>query len=197
MGRQCIGAKVNHKLVPLSQPLRNGDQIEVPDRRKKQQPKEDWMSYVVTAKAKQKIDQALREQKKKLAVVGRETVQRILRGWGARMDDQNIGTLAEHFRATSATDLFWQIARGRHDLTALGQPTVKNGRLVLPRVKPKEDERTLEEVVGEMRGRTEQHPEHRRRPAQDRIRAAPAATRFPGDDVFGLSPRPRASAFAA
>ncbi|MBK8614380.1 MAG: bifunctional (p)ppGpp synthetase/guanosine-3',5'-bis(diphosphate) 3'-pyrophosphohydrolase [Flavobacteriales bacterium] len=185
VGRQCIGAKVNHKLVPLSQPLRNGDQIEIITS-KKQQPKEDWMSYVVTAKAKQKIKQALREQKKKLAVVGRETVQRILRGWGARMDDQNIGTLAEHFRATSATDLFWQIARGRHDLTALGQPTVKNGRLVLPRVKPKEDERTLEEVVGEMRGQTNSTLSIGDDLHKIEYKLSPCCNPIPGDDVFGF-----------
>ncbi len=185
VGRQCIGAKVNHKLVPLSQPLRNGDQIEIITS-KKQQPKEDWMSYVVTAKAKQKIKQALREQKKKLAVVGRETVQRILRGWGAKLDDQNIGTLAEHFRATSATDLFWQIARGRHDLAALGQPTVKNGRLLLPRVKPKEDERTLEEVVGEMRGQTNSTLSIGDDLHKIEYKLSPCCNPIPGDDVFGF-----------
>jgi guanosine-3',5'-bis(diphosphate) 3'-pyrophosphohydrolase len=185
VGRQCIGAKVNHKLVPLSQPLRNGDQIEVITS-KKQQPKEDWMTYVVTARAKQRIKQALRDQKKKLAVVGRETVQRILRGWGAKLDDQNIGTLVEHFRATSITDLFWQIARGRHDLAAMRQPTVKNGRLVMPRVKPKEDERTLEEVVGEMRGQTNSTLSIGDDLHKIEYKLSPCCNPIPGDDVFGF-----------
>ena len=46
-----------------------------------QQPKEDWLGYVKTAKARHKIKQSLRELKKKLAVVGREQLQRMLRKW--------------------------------------------------------------------------------------------------------------------
>ncbi|MBP9923669.1 MAG: bifunctional (p)ppGpp synthetase/guanosine-3',5'-bis(diphosphate) 3'-pyrophosphohydrolase, partial [Bacteroidia bacterium] len=53
LGSKCIGAKVNHKLVPLSHKLRSGDQAEILTSNK-QTPKEDWLSYVVTAKAKSK-----------------------------------------------------------------------------------------------------------------------------------------------
>ena len=151
LGRQCIGAKVNHKLVPLSQPLRSGDQIDIITS-KKQQPKEDWLNYVVTAKARHKIKHALRDQKKKLAVVGREAVQRALRGWGARFDTENIVALRDHFNCTTSNDLFWQVARGRHDLHALKNPPVKNGRLALPKAEPGKDERTLEEVIKDIRG---------------------------------------------
>jgi GTP pyrophosphokinase len=151
IGRQCIGAKVNHKLVPLSQPLRSGDQVEIITSRK-QQPKADWLGYVATAKARHGIKQALREQKQKLAVVGRETVQRHLRGWGAKVDQGNVKVLMEHLGASSPTDLFYQVARGRQDLDQLSAPTVKGGRLVLPRHKPRADERPLEEVVAEIRG---------------------------------------------
>ena len=65
--------------------MRSGDQIEIITS-KKQQPKEDWLTFVVTAKARHKIKQALRDQKRKLAVVGREAVQRQLRTWGAKVD---------------------------------------------------------------------------------------------------------------
>ena len=63
VGSKCIGAKVNHKLVPLSHKLRSGDQVEILTSNK-QTPKEDWLSYVVTAKAKSKIKTALKEEKK-------------------------------------------------------------------------------------------------------------------------------------
>ncbi|MCE3258681.1 MAG: bifunctional (p)ppGpp synthetase/guanosine-3,5-bis(diphosphate) 3-pyrophosphohydrolase, partial [Bacteroidetes bacterium] len=54
VGEHCIGAKVNHKLVPLSYELKSGDQVEILTSNK-QTPKEDWLNYVITAKAKSKI----------------------------------------------------------------------------------------------------------------------------------------------
>ncbi len=185
VGRQCIGAKVNHVLVPLSQPLRNGDQIEIITS-KKQQPKEDWLNYVVTAKARHKIKQALREQKKKLAVVGREAVQRALRGWGARVDAQNMVALRDHFHASSANDLFWQIARGRNDLTSLKDPVVKNGRLVLPKVERPKDERTLEEVITEIRGTAGGALTIGDELTRIDYKLSPCCNPIAGDDVFGF-----------
>lgn len=152
LGRQCIGAKVNHKLVPLSQPLKSGDQIEVITSRK-QLPKEEWLNYVVTAKARHRIKQSLRDQKRKLAVVGREAVQRSLRQWGARVNEKSISNLVEHLGAASPTDLYYKVARGMIDLEKITAPALKNGRLNLPKRKPAEDERSLEEVVAAFRGK--------------------------------------------
>ncbi len=151
IGKQCIGAKVNHKLVPLSQPLRNGDQIEVITS-KKQQPKPEWLTFVVTAKAKHKIKQALRDQKKKLAVVGREAVQRQLRTWGAKVDSTNVNALVEYYHSGSPMDLYYQVARGKHVLEELNEKTIKSGRLTLPKAHRPEEEQTLEEVVASIRG---------------------------------------------
>ena len=66
IGASCIGAKVNHKLVPLSHKLQNGDQVEIITSGK-QSPKEDWLGFVVTAKAKSKIKSSLKEEKRKIA----------------------------------------------------------------------------------------------------------------------------------
>ena len=151
IGRHCIGAKVNHKLVPLSQPLRSGDQIEVITS-KKQLPKEDWLNYVVTAKARHKIKQSLREQKRKIAGVGREAVQVQLRKWGAKVNNANVAALVDHFRCTSAMDLYYRIARGKHSLDSLTEKQVRNGRLLLPKPKHNSEEQTLEEVVAGIRG---------------------------------------------
>ena len=54
VGSKCIGAKVNHKLVPIGQKLRSGDQIEIITSAK-QKPSQEWLKLVVTSKAKQKI----------------------------------------------------------------------------------------------------------------------------------------------
>lgn len=186
IGRQCIGAKVNHKLVPLSQVLRNGDQVEVITSRK-QQPKEEWLTYVVTATARHKIKQALREQKRKLAVVGRETVQAKLRAWGAKVDTQNVAVLQDHFGSTSPSDLHWQVARGRFDLDKLAAPKVRSGRLVLPKRKIEPEERSLEEVVKEIRGGGKDSTFT----IGDDIRQiayklSSCCNPIPGDDVFGF-----------
>ncbi len=64
IGSKCIGAKVNHKLVPISHKLRSGDQIEIITSNK-QKPSEDWLGFVVTAKARSKIKDALKEKNEK------------------------------------------------------------------------------------------------------------------------------------
>ncbi|MCB9170809.1 MAG: bifunctional (p)ppGpp synthetase/guanosine-3',5'-bis(diphosphate) 3'-pyrophosphohydrolase [Flavobacteriales bacterium] len=185
IGRQCIGAKVNHKLVPLSHKLRSGDQIEIITSRK-QQPKEDWLTYVATAKARHKIKQALREQKKKLSVVGRDVVMRKLREWGAKADEHNIQALVDHFHSTSTTDLFYRIARGRHDLDQLVAPPVKNGRLALPRPRRRKDERSLEEVVAEIRGQDSGSLVIGDDLQKLEYKLSPCCNPIPGDDVFGF-----------
>jgi GTP pyrophosphokinase len=66
VGMSCIGAKVNNKLVPLSHTLKSGDQIEILSSNK-QKPKDDWLNFVVTAKARSKIKSALKEEKRAIA----------------------------------------------------------------------------------------------------------------------------------
>ena len=63
MGYHCIAAKVNHKLVPLSQKLQSGDQVEILTS-KSQTPKDEWLNFVTTAKARTKLLAALRKDKK-------------------------------------------------------------------------------------------------------------------------------------
>ncbi len=185
IGRHCIGAKVNHKLVPLSQPLRNGDQVEIITSRK-QQPKAEWLNYVMTARARHKIKQALREQKRKLAIVGREAVQRKLRSWGAKVNSENINILADHLLASSPTDLYWRIARDPKDLEGMAAPVVKNGRLVLPKgVRPKE-ERRLEEIVADIRGTQGGTLTIGDELQSMEYKLSPCCHPIPGDDVFGF-----------
>jgi GTP pyrophosphokinase len=63
VGDHCIGAKVNHKLVPLSHRLSSGDQVEILTSRS-QLPKREWLQFVTTSKAKTKIESFLKKQKK-------------------------------------------------------------------------------------------------------------------------------------
>src|SRR6187399_1593246 len=71
IGAKCIGAKVNQKLVPINHVLKNGDQIEILTSAK-QKPNEDWLRFVVSPKAKSKIKEFLKEDKKAVAETGKE-----------------------------------------------------------------------------------------------------------------------------
>jgi GTP pyrophosphokinase len=118
IGSKCIGAKVNHKLVPISHKLRSGDQIEIITSNK-QKPSEDWLSSVVTAKAKNSIKDALREEKKAVAEEGKYTLQRKLEGIGAAYIPYNIDQLVNYYKLNSQLDLHYNIATKKNDLKEL------------------------------------------------------------------------------
>ena len=118
IGSKCIGAKVNHKLVPIGPKLRSGDQIEIITSNK-QQPTEDWLQNVVTAKAKNSIKDALREEKKHISEEGKYTLQRKLEGIGAVYNSYNIDQVMYYYKLTSHLDLLFKIATKNLDLKEL------------------------------------------------------------------------------
>jgi guanosine-3',5'-bis(diphosphate) 3'-pyrophosphohydrolase len=118
VGAKCIGAKVNHKLVPLSYKLQNGDQVEVITSGK-QAPKEDWLNFVVTAKAKAKIKSSLKEEKRKIAEDGKEILERKLKSLKITYNTDNILKLSYYFKLGSTQDVFYNVAKGLIDLKDL------------------------------------------------------------------------------
>lgn len=118
VGASCIGAKVNHKLVPLSYKLQNGDQVEIITS-SKQVPKEDWLSFVVTAKAKAKIKSALKEERRKIAEDGKEILERKMKSLKITYNSENLQKLSYYFKLTSTQDLFFNVAKGIIDMKDL------------------------------------------------------------------------------
>ncbi|HXI00527.1 MAG TPA: bifunctional (p)ppGpp synthetase/guanosine-3',5'-bis(diphosphate) 3'-pyrophosphohydrolase [Sphingobacteriaceae bacterium] len=118
LGASCIGAKVNHKLVPLSYKLLNGDQVEIITS-SKQTPKEDWLSFVVTAKAKSRIKSSLKEEKRKIAEDGKEILERKLKSLKITYNSDNIHKLTYFLKLASSQDLFVSVAKGTVDLKDL------------------------------------------------------------------------------
>jgi GTP pyrophosphokinase len=118
VGASCIGAKVNHKLVPLNHKLQNGDQVEIITS-SKQSPKEDWLNIVVTAKAKAKIKSALKEEKRKIAEDGKEILERKLKSLKITYNSENIHKLSYYFKLPSTQDLFFNVAKGIIDMKDL------------------------------------------------------------------------------
>src|SRR5690606_30280075 len=118
LGASCIGAKVNHRLVPLSHKLQNGDQVEIITSGK-QTPKEDWLSFVTTAKAKSKIKSALKEEKRRIAEDGKEILERKLKSLKITYNTDNINKIANYFRYPTSQDLFFHVAKGDIDIKNL------------------------------------------------------------------------------
>ena len=135
IGTKCIGAKVNHKLVPIGHKLRSGDQIEIITSNK-QKPSEDWLNLVVTAKAKNKIKDSLREEKRKIAEDGKYILQRKLEAKGAAYNHHNIEELVHYYKLTSSLDLHYRIATKSIDLKELSSFYVLGDKIEIPKPKP-------------------------------------------------------------
>lgn len=133
VGSQCIGAKINHKLVPLGHKLRSGDQVEIITS-SKQKPSEDWLNLVVTAKAKSKIKDSLKEEKRKIADEGKYLVQRKLENFGAAYNQHNVDVLTAFYKLASPLDLYYQISIKTIDLKELKDFQLLGDRLEPPKV---------------------------------------------------------------
>ncbi|MGV3767069.1 MAG: RelA/SpoT family protein [Chitinophagaceae bacterium] len=187
IGSKCIGAKVNHKLVPLSHKLRSGDQVEIITSNK-QRPNEDWLNIVVTAKAKTKIKDALKEEKRKIAEEGKYTVQRKLEGMGAAYNQHNIDILISFYKQASSLDFFYQVSIKSIDLKELKEFQVLGDKL-----EPPKPPKPVTENKPEL---TEHAPNINRKDTEliifgessDRIvyNLANCCKPIPGDDVFGF-----------
>ncbi len=129
VGAKCIGAKVNHKLVPLSYILNSGDQIEIITSNK-QKPKEDWLNYVVTGKARSKIKAALKEEKKKVAEVGKEILARKLNSYKADFTDENIIEILKIYNYKNHSDFFVKVSEDKIDLSKIKPYVQKGGKIV-------------------------------------------------------------------
>ena len=132
IGVKTIGAKVNHKLVPISHKLQSGDQVEIITSNK-QKASEDWLGFVVTSKAKGRIRDALKEDKRKIADEGKYMLQRKLEGMGASLSQHNLDELMQWYKIGSSLDLLYQIAVKTIDLKDLRSFKVSGDKIEAPK----------------------------------------------------------------
>ena len=111
IGLNCLGVKVNGKLMPLSHVLKSGDQVEVITS-KKQTPKRDWLNFVVTARAKSKIKTSLKEEKKKIGKEGKEKLERKLKQLKIKYNKSVEDELIRYFKIGDSLELFFRIGTG-------------------------------------------------------------------------------------
>ncbi|MEO8109301.1 MAG: bifunctional (p)ppGpp synthetase/guanosine-3',5'-bis(diphosphate) 3'-pyrophosphohydrolase [Ginsengibacter sp.] len=184
VGEKCIGAKVNHKLVPLGHKLRSGDQVEIITSGK-QKPSREWLKFVVTTKAKTKIKDSLKEEKRTIAEEGKNILQRKLDHIGAGMNQTNLDELTAYYKLPSSLDLLYEISIKKIDLHELKEFTVLGDKIHPPKaVKP---------VIEE---KQESEHKHAKKDTEliifgessDKIMytLANCCKPIPGDDVFGF-----------
>ena len=111
LGDTCIGAKVDKKLSPINHVLKNGQQVEIITSMK-QMPKEEWLGYVVTTRAKSNIKLAVRSEKKKYAKSGKEMLGQWFTQLGLNFSNDNIKKFLAANNFSSIVDLYYSVSHG-------------------------------------------------------------------------------------
>ncbi len=188
VGAKCIGAKVNQRLVPISHKLKNGDQVEILTSNK-QKPTEDWLNNVMTSRAKAKIKDALREEKKSAIVDGREIVQRKLKQMKMEFNSENVEKLRAFFELKTANEFYYRIGKGIIDATLIKsfKEFKENLKLSNRGIQDKvKDESTFIKEIKSLKG-----PDHDQLLVGEDMDVvdyilAKCCNPIPGDDVFGF-----------
>ena len=189
VGSRCIGAKVNHKLVPISYKLKSGDQIEIITSAK-QKLNQEWLNFVVTGKAKTKIKDTLKEEKRAVAEDGKYILHRKLEGMNAVMNQTNLEELATFYKLNSSLDLLYEIAIKKIDLKELKEFTVHGDKLIPPKpVKIVEEKFDKQEFTDKKTSGNKKEAEliiFGESSDQIMYTLANCCKPIPGDDVFGF-----------
>ena len=110
IGYRCIGAKVNYKLVPMSQVLKSGDQVEILTS-DKQSPKYEWLNYVVTAKAKSCIKDTFKKERKEIMSVGEKKLQDALNLKKLTINSKILTKIQKHYNIQNKDELYYRIGK--------------------------------------------------------------------------------------
>ncbi len=184
LGMRCIGAKVNHKLVPLSYRLNSGDQVEVITS-SKQNPSEDWLSFLITAKAKSRVKNYLKDDKRKIAEDGKEVLKKKLEQMNVSMSQHNLNELVHFYKKSSTLDLFYAIAVGSIDLKDVNDLSVYGDKFLHTK-ELKLDIKNADESNIKTRGKGAEVIIFGERSDKILYKLAQCCQPIPGDDVFGF-----------
>ena len=184
VGNRCIAAKINNKLVSLSHQLNSGDQVEVLTSGK-QKPKDEWLNFVVTAKAKSKIKEALKIDKRKKADEGKEMLVKRLHQLKVNVNKDNLEKIKDFFAAPTVLDLYFRVAIGNLTIKSIKDAINDDGSVKVRAAIKKLESKTLEQLVSNVRGKADMLVigEH-----VDKIdyKISTCCNPIPGDDVFGF-----------
>lgn len=184
VGDTCIGAKVNNKLVALSHKLRSGDQVEILTS-SKQTPKEEWLSFVITARAKTKIKEFIRDYKKAKAKEGKEIFEKKVQQLKIENNEANRSKIIRHYNFPNETELFYRMAIKAIDVADLKKYVVTSTEGVPSLIFPRKEVKQFEKVVTEIRGKQDALMlDEKQRNLKYKL--SDCCHPIKGDDVFGF-----------
>lgn len=149
VGSQCVGAKVNGRIVPLQYELKTGDTVEI-STSKKSHPSKDWLNFVKTVKARSRIRQWIKTQEKERSItLGREMCEKAFRkyrlNFNALLKSEEMEKVVEHFGFKHVDDLIASVGYGK--ITPL-----QIVRKVEPKPEKKEDSASfLDKIISRVR----------------------------------------------
>ena len=197
IGYHCIAGKVNHKLVPLSQKLRSGDQVEVLTSQS-QTPKEEWMDFLITAKAKTQLRSALRKMRQPSITKGKEIFEQFLKQHDITDSNEVVTKLQGIYQVNNRDELYLQLGRNEIVLSdnivkSLKKQSESKGLLskilrlplsVVPKTKEKEDAEVQVEIPANINKKETYHLHYDENGANFRL--ADCCSPLPGDNVLGF-----------
>ena len=187
VGNKCIGAKVNHKLVPLNTRLKNGDQIEVITS-KMQRPKEEWFEYLVTARAKTILRNSIKEYKREFLYQGKELLENLCKELGIEPGRTLESQLQEFMHIPSQIEFYYKVAKGDIGLkeirSCVGQAE-KQGWLKAIRLPFTRSRNTINKLIGndDIKLKNEAEDADEFKPGYE---IAKCCFPIPGDEVLGF-----------
>jgi GTP pyrophosphokinase len=190
LGNKCIGAKIKHKLVPLSHVIENGSQIEILTGAK-QKPNEDWLNIVTTGKARTAIKIAFKAEIKELAKDGKEILTRKLNAISAKYNDQNIQTLIHFYKETNHLTFLSKVKLEKISLSELKKMEVLGGIIKTEKLRKEQENKPLtdSEIIKKVKEKLKENSDiliMGEDGSKIQYAYATCCNPIPGDDVFGF-----------
>ncbi len=105
LGLKCVGATIDGKPASIKDRLSTGQVVEIKSG-KNQRPSPDWLNFVVSSKARNKIRLKLKEEALKKSAAGRELLERRLKNWKMELEDEDLTILCKRFKLRNISDLY-------------------------------------------------------------------------------------------
>ncbi|RMB64179.1 bifunctional (p)ppGpp synthetase/guanosine-3',5'-bis(diphosphate) 3'-pyrophosphohydrolase [Dokdonia sinensis] len=187
VGMHTRGARVNGKLVPLSNELKSGDQVDIitSDQAK---PTSNWLDYATTARARSKIKSSLKDEKKDIAAEGKVVLSRKLKSQKIALNEKTINELVSYFKLGTSLDLFYRVGTGVIDNKMIKEFAAQRSNALMSFIKSKIRKPTIQENIDRdeitakydslVFGKEEQKLDYT---------LAKCCNPIPGDSVFGFT----------